>query len=52
MKSNTQLLFKSHDEAFQPPPVQVEIPTGASSFQAAHPPSPQYDAGDAQLWRL
>jgi hypothetical protein len=39
MKSNAQLRFEGHDEAPQPPPVQVEIPTGASSSQTA--PSPQ-----------
>jgi hypothetical protein len=47
MKSNAQLRFEGHDEAPQPPPVQVEIPTGASSSQTARPP--QYDAGFAKL---
>jgi hypothetical protein len=47
MKSNAQLRFEGHDETPQPPPVQVEIPTGASSSQTA--PPPQYDAGYAQL---
>jgi hypothetical protein len=47
MKSNAQLRFEGHDEAPQPPPVQVEIPTGASSSQTT--PPPQYDAGFAQL---
>jgi hypothetical protein len=38
MKSNVQLRFEGHDEAPQPPPVQVEIPTRASSSQTAPPP--------------
>jgi hypothetical protein len=44
MKSNAQLRHEGQDEAPQPPPVQVEIPTTASSSQP-----PQYDAGYAQL---
>jgi hypothetical protein len=47
MKSNAQLGFEGHDETPQPPPVQVEIHTGASSSQTA--PPPQYDAGYAKL---
>jgi hypothetical protein len=47
MKSNPHLWFEGHDETPQPPPVQVEIPTGASSSQTA--PPPQYDAGYAKL---
>jgi hypothetical protein len=50
MKSNAQLRIEDQDEAPQPPSVQVEIPTGASSSQAA--PPPQYDAGYAQLTAL
>jgi len=39
MKSNAQLRHEGQDEAPQPPPVHVELPTGASSSQTA-PPSP------------
>jgi hypothetical protein len=47
MESNAQPRFEGHNEAPQPPPVQVEIPTRASSSQIAQPP--QYDAGYTQL---
>jgi hypothetical protein len=45
MKSNAQLRHESQDEA---PPILFELPTRASSFQAA-PPPPPYDAGYAQV---
>jgi hypothetical protein len=48
MKSNAQLRHEGQDEAPQSPPVQVKLPTGASSSQTA-PPPPQYDAGFAQI---
>jgi hypothetical protein len=48
MKSNAQLRHEGQDEAPQPPPVHVELPTGASSSQTA-PSPPQYDAGFAQI---
>jgi hypothetical protein len=38
MNSKSQLRFEGQDEAPQPPPVQVEIPTGASSSQTTPPP--------------
>jgi hypothetical protein len=46
MKSNAQLRHEGQDEAPQPPPVQFELPTIASSSQTA-PPPPPYDAGYA-----
>jgi hypothetical protein len=48
MKSNTQLRHEGQDEAPQPPPVQFELPIGASSSQTA-PPPPHYDVGFAQV---
>jgi hypothetical protein len=48
MKSNAQLRHDGQDEASQPPLVQFELPTRASSSQTAHSPS-QYDAGFAQI---
>jgi len=48
MKSNAQLRHEGQDEAPQPPPVQFDIPTRASSSQTA-PQPPQYDAGFAQI---
>jgi hypothetical protein len=48
MKSNAQLWHEGQDEAPQPPPVQFELPTGASSSQIA-PPPPPYDVGFAQV---
>jgi hypothetical protein len=48
MKSNAQLRHEGQDEAPQPPLVQFELPTGASSSQTA-PQPPHYDAGYAQI---
>jgi hypothetical protein len=48
MKSNAQLRHEGQDEAPQPPPIQFELPTGASSSQTA-PPPPSYDASFAQV---
>jgi hypothetical protein len=48
MKSNAQLWHEGQGEAPQPPPVQLELPTGASSSQTA-PPPPSYKAGFAQV---
>lgn len=48
MKSNAQLWHEGQDEAPQPPLVQFELPTRASSSQTA-PPPPQYDTGFAQV---
>ncbi len=48
MKLNAQLWHEGQDEAPQPPPVQFEIPTGASSSQTT-PQPPQYDVGFAQI---
>jgi hypothetical protein len=38
MKSNAHLRHEGQDEAPQPPPIQFELPTGASSSQTG--PSP------------
>jgi hypothetical protein len=46
MKSNAQLRHEGQEEAPQPPPVQFELPIGASSSQTA-PLPPPYDAGFA-----
>jgi len=43
MKSNAQLRHEGQDEAHQPPPIHVEMPTVASSSQTARPP-PQSNA--------
>jgi hypothetical protein len=43
MKSNAQMRHEGQDEAPQPPPIHVEMPTVASSSQTA-PPPPQLDA--------
>jgi hypothetical protein len=43
MKSNAQLRHEGQDEAPQPPPIHVEMPTVASSSQTP-PPPPQSDA--------
>jgi hypothetical protein len=48
MKLNAQLRHEGQDEAPQPPPVQFELPTEASSSQTT-PPPPKYDAGYAQI---
>jgi hypothetical protein len=48
MKSNAQLRHEGQDEASQPPLVQFELPTRASSTQTAPSPS-QYDAEFAQI---
>jgi len=38
MKSNAQLRHEGQDEAPQPPPIHVELPTGASSSLITPPP--------------
>jgi hypothetical protein len=43
MKSNAQLRHEGQDEAPQPPPIHIEMPTVASSSQTA-PPPPQSDS--------
>jgi hypothetical protein len=48
MKLNAQLRHEGQDEAPQPPPIHVELPTIASSSQTA-PPPPQFDAALAQI---
>jgi hypothetical protein len=48
MKSNAQLRHEGQNEAPQPPPVQFELHTRASSSQTA-PPPPQYDVGYHQI---
>jgi hypothetical protein len=48
MKSNAQQRHKGQGEAPQPPPVQVELPTGASSSQIA-PPPPSHDDSFTQV---
>jgi hypothetical protein len=48
MKSNALLTHEGQYEAPQPPPVQFELPTRASSSQTT-PPPPQYDVGFAQI---
>lgn len=48
MKSNVQLQHEGQDEAPQPPPVQFELPIGASSSKTTHLPL-QYNARFAQV---
>jgi hypothetical protein len=48
MKSNAQLRHEDEDEAPQPPPIHVEMPTVASSSQTALAP-PLFDAVLTQI---
>jgi hypothetical protein len=48
MKFNAQLRREDQDEAPQLPPIHVEMPNIASSFQTALPP-PQQDAVSTQI---
>jgi hypothetical protein len=48
MQSNAQLRREDQDEAPQPPPIHVEMPDIASSFQTTQPP-PTHDTGYAHI---
>jgi hypothetical protein len=48
MKANAQLRHEGRDEAPQPPPIHVKMPTVASSSQTA-PPPPQSNAVLTQI---